>query len=1380
MVSHTESKNKTKENIMTPNKIDKEIRKIQKSTKTLFKFFAPMHNFLRMNLSWYYKWHLHPYHRHVHYSALGVVFTVAAFAIVFSSAVTTHATGSAVSVTGSTAVTVNSGEKIYFSTNNSNVTIDNYSRTMAGYGWSADLGWIDFGNIGSDPASPVVADVSGNLSGKAKVLNTGEYIDFNASPTGANVAIASGGNFSGYAWNSDIGWINFSGVSAPSYNPDLLPPNNPSDLAAKSTSGGVVLSNDTWHNYATPYFSWTTPADNANGITPSGVAGYYIYFGTNNTTDPSSYQTGTNYTAASLGTSYGTYYFRVKTKDVAGNISTPATLFTYKYDNVAPTNPTTFDTYDTAAKANHLATNNWYNYPVPYFEWSGATDDLSQVAGYYVYLGTDTNADPASAGVLVTGTNYTAISPLVDGTTYYLRLKTIDNAGNLSAAVGEFIYKNQSSPPTNPTISSYDTSGKAHQFNTGDWQHYAAPYFEWSGAVDSFSGISGYYSYFGTDTNADPASAGVWTTGTNFTSNSTLTTGQTYYFRLKTKNTAGNLSAAVSFTYKYDNVNPTNPATSGAYDTSLKINQLSTNGWYNYSAPYFEWDGSTDASAQIAGYYVYFGTNSSADPSVAGAFQTGVNMTSAITLSSGQTYYLILKTKDNAGNVATASTLFTYKYETTPPTPPVYVSVTPSGYSRTNNFTFSWPVSGSSAAVDTGGSGLAKYQYKVNGESGWHDVAGDSNTANITLTDVATTSVNTFDLQVIDIAGNISVSPVRTNFYFNNSAPTAPKNLTVTPQTSTTNSFAFSWEKPVGEIVGYYYSINAIPSSSNSNHTTATSLSAGPYASQQGENTFYIVAEDDAGNYNFESCNNISGNTAVDGCAKVIFSANTAAPGLPGGVSAYDISNRDAKDYAVAVKWSEPADKGSGFDGYDIYRSSNGSAFGKVGTTSSTIYADGGLESKEYKYYIEAKDNAGQVSAATSTVAVTPTGKFTSPPKLVSGPTMTVSPSSISVKWSTDRASSSFVQIKEGSLFVSEQGQTEQTTSHEVKVMGLRSQHDYVYLIRSTDIDGNTLTGDEQKFTTANVPSVYDFNISNITQSSAIINFKSTAVANFNLLYGETANFGQTLSENSGGATTNHSLALANLKAGQMYYFRVVGNDADGNELRSENSFSTLPMPAISGFGIQPDKEAPSTTISISWQTNIPTDSTAKYSTDGVKYEEKSSSDLTIEHTITIADLSDNKKYTVYAYGRDQFGNTAESEKVVFDTPTDTRPPKISDVIIEASNVGNSGDKAQVAISWKTDEPANSQVEYDLGLSGSEYTRKTSLDGTLTNHHLVIISDLDPGKPYHLRIISADMAGNLAKSGDNTVITGDISKSALQIIVNTIQNIFGWMGKFIK
>ena len=199
----------------------------------------------------------------------------------------------------------------------------------------------------------------------------------------------------------------------------------------------------------------------------------------------------------------------------------------------------------------------------------------------------------------------------------------------------------------------------------------------------------------------------------------------------------------------------------------------------------------------------------------------------------------------------------------------------------------------------------------------------------------------------------------------------------------------------------------------------------------------------------------------------------------------------------------------------------------------------------------------------------------------------------------------------------------------------------------------------------------------------------------------------------------------------------------------------------------------------MTWKTNVETSSIIMYGV-GENFSEKSTADLVKDHEIIIAELEDASTYKIYAQGRDQFGNLAESEVITYETPKDSRAPKIFDVITETSNVGNKGEKAQVAVSWKTDEPATSEVAYGAGIDSNDYTNKTKEDKTLTKEHLVIIADLEPGKPYHLRALSSDDAGNVAESEPSAVVTGEVSKSAMKIILDILQSIFGWMGKFIK
>ena len=90
----------------------------------------------------------------------------------------------------------------------------------------------------------------------------------------------------------------------------------------------------------------------------------------------------------------------------------------------------------------------------------------------------------------------------------------------------------------------------------------------------------------------------------------------------------------------------------------------------------------------------------------------------------------------------------------------------------------------------------------------------------------------------------------------------------------------------------------------------------------------------------------------------------------------------------------------------------------------------------------------------------------------------------------------------------------------------------------------------------------------------------------------------------------------------------------------------------------------------------------------------------------------------------------------------DTTPPKINGKI-------NLDIKATSAtISWTTDEPSSSQVEY------WENSRKFSpLDKIAVTNHVIELTDLTPGTNYRYSVLSMDAAGNVVSSIENTLTT---------------------------
>jgi len=93
--------------------------------------------------------------------------------------------------------------------------------------------------------------------------------------------------------------------------------------------------------------------------------------------------------------------------------------------------------------------------------------------------------------------------------------------------------------------------------------------------------------------------------------------------------------------------------------------------------------------------------------------------------------------------------------------------------------------------------------------------------------------------------------------------------------------------------------------------------------------------------------------------------------------------------------------------------------------------------------------------------------------------------------------------------------------------------------------------------------------------------------------------------------------------------------------------------------------------------------------------------------------------------------------------PDDTTPPVISNV--QATNITDTS----ATITWQTDEPASSQVDYGLDTGYGS----TAADGTLVTNHSVGLTGLASSTTHHYQATSVDGADNGASSGDLTFTT---------------------------
>ncbi len=852
------------------------------------------------------------------------------------------------------------------------------------------------------------------------------------------------------------------------------------------------------------------------------------------------------------------------------------------------------------------------------------------------------------------------------------------------------------------------------------------------------------------------------------------------------------------------------PETNASNIVAYKTNggaEIGLNDWTNGGSPYFSWDPGSDVGSGILGYCLYIGLDDSANPvTTKGLFgnspidaggncqfatsSTSIDLATAGALASPLTtsndpYYLVIKAIDKAGNVYPTTETFHFRFDNTPANNPGYITA-PSGFISTKQVTMTWPTSGDQAPSDDA-SGLIGMQYRINDSEWYGDVhngqgdmtdllENDGSYATIETPDYNNLDegINTVYFRTWDSAGNVTTNYVNATIKINtNSSPSEPQSLEVNVINSSTNSFSFEWNPPSSFIgdeknLDYCYTINTLPSLSTCNYTGQgiTSLPAGPYATQPGENTMYVVAKDESNNINYDSYSSVN------------FTATTTAPGIVGNIDIVDVSVRATSNWRLAITWDEPLDTGAGISKYKVYRSVNGTIFNLAGSSSSTTYIDAGLIQQTYYYYVIACDSTNNCSADSPTVSMLPTGKFTEPANLIGEPEVSnITTKRASIVWATDRDSDSKVAIgtESGKYSSSEIGNSDQESVHQVDLDNLAAGTTYYYKVKWTDVDGNTGTSQEFTFTTSPAPIVKEVNTTKVSLSEAVITFTSVDAYRVNLYFGETDSFGGLQSINTSSSETTYNMSIAGLKDGTKYYYQLSSFDSENSEYRGNVfSFTTPPRPRISTLTFQPIEGEPTSTQKITWSTNVPSSSTVTYGIVGTSGTDVQISKLVTSHEITINNLEDDSEYFLIAQSRDSNGNFAVSDRQVFRTALDTRPPTVSDINIENSIRGTGAEaRGQIIVSWKTDEPATSQVGYAEGSAATVFNNKTSEDTQLTTEHIVIISNLPTSKVYSIQAISYDKARNIGTGEPQTSIIGRADDSILTIILDSLERIFG-------
>jgi len=837
--------------------------------------------------------------------------------------------------------------------------------------------------------------------------------------------------------------------------------------------------------------------------------------------------------------------------------------------------------------------------------------------------------------------------------------------------------------------------------------------------------------------------------------------------------------------YYRDEINPIDPTTISVLSAQTSGVSIGTTGWHNYSTPFFDWPeaetegGATDGQngSGIDGYWVYFGTNELVTIEENPELWTYITETEyePTNLISGTTYFFKIRSKDDAGRLSdSAWSAFIYKYDNVKPSNPTTVTMDPPGYTSVNSFNVSW------VAAEDESSGVSSYCYKT-AEVGVTETC----IAGVGVSGISSykTGTNTLMIRSKDWAGNYANDYVTVSYYYSSDAPSAPKNLRVTPSSNEINEFAFAWDPPdlfYGQqsALRYYYSVNTPPQASNVNQVGLEQryLSSGAYATQRGVNTFYVIVKDEAGNLDYNSY------------ASVEFTADTEAPGLPTNLDISDVSIKETESWRLALSWDVPEASGSGVSVYKVYRSGTTDAscstdftdFSYIASTSQTSYVDTGLTQTKKYYCIKACDSTNECSAPSTTVSLYPDGRWRVAPSLEASPSATVKTKSAIIDWVTGRTASSFVKYgKSSGEYGEEVGSSVQLINHIINLTGLDPGTTYYYKALWTDEDGNTGESDEYSLSTNPAPVVSGVRMTDLGMYSAYVNFTLENTTSATVQFGKTSNYGSEVSLTTSTESSEYTVKLDDLEEGEGYHLRVVAEDEEGNVFTSDDyEFETLPVPKVSQVQVQQVKGASTATVRIVWQSNTNISSIVSYYAVGKMELAKNQVVLTLakKHEMFIKDLMDDSNYVFLIDGKDVMGNSAEAVSINFKTSADLRAPIVSNLKVESGVTGVGTEaRAQISVTWDTDEDSNTQVEYGTG-TGSDYPNKTQEQDKMGRNHVATLTDLMPGTVYHLRVVVKDRSGNESKSYDNVVITPTATRAALDLVVEGLSKSFGFFG----
>ena len=387
-------------------------------------------------------------------------------------------------------------------------------------------------------------------------------------------------------------------------------------LDAKGTAGA-------WSSVVSVTYKQTLPAPAVTGgkdsqgrptlkwNAVSGAAKYEVYRARSRSGEYIKYSTvtGTSYTNTSYIENGNTYYYKVRALKSDGTAGAWSSIVSVTYRAAS-----------TGTLSAPSVTGGKDSQGRPTLTWKAVTG----AAKYEVYRARSMNGDYIKYST-VTGTSYTNSSYIESGNTYYYKVRALKSDGTAGAwsSIVSVTYKQTLSAPT--VTGGNDAQGR--------------PTLTWN----AVTGAAKYEVYRARSMNGDYIKYST-TTGTAYTNSSYLTSGATYYYKVRALDANGNAgpySAVVSVTCR---LKLTAPTVTGGKDSQGR--------------PTLKWNAVTGA----AKYEVYRARSKDGDY-IKYSTVTGTSYTNTSYLANGTTYYYKVRALGSDGTAGPDSTPVSVTYK---------------------------------------------------------------------------------------------------------------------------------------------------------------------------------------------------------------------------------------------------------------------------------------------------------------------------------------------------------------------------------------------------------------------------------------------------------------------------------------------------------------------------------------------------------------------------------------------------------------------------------------------------------------------------------------------------------------------------------------------